>query len=198
MFRASRAVAVLAIVVLFAVPGCTALQQIATLRTVAFAFAGVSDVRVAGIRVGAGSSFGTLSIAEAARLGAALATKQVPLELVAHVSATNPAANSVAARMVGLGWTLFIEDRQALSGELASAVTITPGKSVDVPLTVRLNLLELSSGGARDLFDMALAVAGQGAVQKDMRLELVPTIETSLGPIRYPLPVTVRRATAAR
>ena len=198
MFRASRAVAVLAMIVLFAVPGCTALQQIATLRTVAFAFAGVSDVRVAGIRVGAGSSFGTLSIGEAARLGAALAMKQVPLELVAHVSATNPAANSVAARMVGLGWTLFIEDRQALSGELASAVTITPGKSVDVPLTVRLNLLELSSGGARDLFDMALAVAGQGAVQKDMRLELVPTIETSLGPIRYPLPVTVRRATAAR
>lgn len=198
MFRASRAVAVLAMIVLFAVPGCTALQQIATLRTVAFAFAGVSDVRVAGIRVGAGSSFGALSIAEAARLGAAVATKQVPLELVAHVSATNPAANSVAARMVGLGWTLFIEDRQALSGELASAVTITPGQSVDVPLTVRLNLLELTSGGARDLFDMALAVAGQGAVQKDMRLELVPTIETSLGPIRYPLPVTVRRATAAR
>ncbi len=198
MFRASRAVAVLAMIVLFAVPGCTALQQIATLRTVAFAFAGVSDVRVAGIRVGAGSSFGALSIAEAARLGAAVATKQVPLELVAHVSATNPAANSVAARMVGLGWTLFIEDRQALSGELASAVTITPGQSVDVPLTVRLNLLELTSGGARDLFDMALAVAGQGAVQKDMRLELVPTIETSLGPIRYPFPVTVRRATAAR
>ena len=198
MFRASRAVAVLAIFVLFALPGCTALQQIATLRTVAFAFAGVSDVRVAGIRVGAGSSFGALSIAEAARLGAALATKQVPLELVAHVSATNPAANSVAARMVGLGWTLFIEDRQALSGELASAVTLTPGQSVDVPLTVRLDLLELGSGGARDLFDMALAVAGQGAVQKDMRLELVPTIETSLGPIRYPLPVTVRRATTAR
>ena len=155
-------------------------------------------MRVAGIRVGAGSSFGALSIAEAARLGAALATKQVPLELVAHVSATNPAANSVAARMVGLGWTLFIEDRQALSGELASAVTLTPGQSVDVPLTVRLDLLELGSGGARDLFDMALAVAGQGAVQKDMRLELVPTIETSLGPIRYPLPVTVRRATTAR
>ena len=100
--------------------------------------------------------------------------------------------------MVGLGWTLFVEDRQVLAGELASTVTIAPGRSADVPLTVRLNLLDLTSGGARDLFDMALGVAGAGIVQKDLRLELVPTIETSLGPIRYPVPVIVRRAAAGR
>jgi hypothetical protein len=185
-------------VLVIAVPGCTALQQLAVLRTVTFAFTGVSDVRVAGIRIGAGSSYTSLSLADAARLGAAVLAKEVPLEMVAHVGASNPPENTVTARMVELGWTLFIEDRETLDGRLGGPVAIAPGTTVDVPLTVRFDLLRLGSGGARDLFDLALGIAGYGSLRKDLRLELVPTIETSLGPIRYPAPVVVRRTAAPR
>lgn len=198
MFRASQLAAPLALIAVLAIPGCTALQQLAALRTVTFAFAGVSDVRIVGIRIGAGSTYTSLSLADAASLGAAVVAKDVPIEFVAHVSATNPPENTVTARMVELGWTLFIEDRPALAGQLGSAVTIAPGTTSDVPLTVRFDLLQLGSGGARDLFDLALAIAGHGTLRKDLRLELVPTIETSLGPIRYPAPVVVRRAAASR
>lgn len=193
MSRPSRFVAPLALLALLTVPACTALQQLAVLRTVAFAFAGVSDVRVAGILIGEGSTFSSVSLADAARLGAAIVAREVPLEMIAHVSASNPPENTVAARMVDLSWTLFIEDRRTLAGQLASSVTIAPGRTADVPLTVRLDLLQLGSGGARDLFALALAIAGQGSLKKDLRLELVPTIETSLGPIRYPSPLVVRR-----
>jgi len=194
MSSASRLVAPLALVSLILVPGCTALQELAALRTVTFAFANVSDVRVAGIRIGAQSSYSSLGITDAARLGAAIVANEVPLEFIAHVSATNPPENTVSARMVDLGWTLFIEDRQELAGQLGGAVAIAPGATADVPLSVRLDLLRLGSGGARDLFDLAMAIAGYGTLQKDLRLELVPTIETSIGPIRYPSPVVVRRA----
>lgn len=194
MFHTSRFLAPLALLALIVVPGCAALQQLAALRTVTFAFAGVSDVRLAGIRMGAGSSYSSLGLADLTRLGTAVVAKEMPLEFVAHVSASNPAANKVTARMVDLGWKLFIEDRQALAGRLGGAVAIEPGRTADVPLTVRFELLQLGSGGARDLFDLALAIAGYGTVQKDLRLELVPTIETSLGPIQYPAPVVIRRA----
>jgi hypothetical protein len=137
-----------------------------------------------------------LSVANAARLAAAVAAGQVPLELVAHVDATNPAANTVTARMVALDWTLFVEDRRTLAGGLASPVAIAPGSTADVPLTVRLDLLELGSGGARDLFDLAVAIAGHGTLPKDLRLDLAPTIETPLGPMRYAVPVSVRRSAA--
>lgn len=186
----------LALVTLLAIPGCAALQELAALRSVTFEFAGISNVRIAGIPVGAGATFSSLGAVNLARLGAAVIAKEVPLEMVAHVSARNPAENSVAARMVGLDWTLFIEDRRTLAGGLGSAVAIEPGRSADVPLAVRFDLLELQGGGARDLFDLALAIAGQGALQKDLRLDLTPTIETSLGPIRYPSPIVVRRAAA--
>ncbi len=194
MSRTFRQVAPLALLMLLAVPGCTALQQLAALRTVAFAFAGISDVRVAGIRLSAGSRFASLSLADAARLGAAIVAQDVPLEMIAHVSATNPPENTVTARMVQLGWTLFIENRQTLAGQIAGPVTIAPGRTTDVPLAVRFDLLDLGNSGARDLFDLALAVGGLSTLKKELRLELVPTIETSLGPITYPTPVVVRRA----
>lgn len=191
--RASRFLVPLACLALLVLPGCAALQQLAALRTVAFAFAGISDVRIAGIPIGPGASYSSLGLTDAARLGAAIVAQRVPLDMIAHVSAANPAENSVAARMVALDWRLFLDDRQALAGGLGSPVTIAPGRSADVPLTVRLDLLQLGSGGARDLFELALAISGRGALKQDLRLELLPTIETSIGPIRYPLPVVVRR-----
>lgn len=194
MARGSRLAAPLAALALLAVPGCAAIQQLAALRSVTFAFAGVSDVRLAGIPIGEESSFRSLTVADAARLTAAVVAEHVPLQMVAHLDATNPADNKVAARLAGLDWTLFIEDRRMLSGGLGSPISIEPGRTGDVPLTVSLNLFDLESGGARDLYDLGLAVAGRGPVTKDLRLELVPTIDTSLGPIRYPAPVVVRRA----
>jgi hypothetical protein len=192
MLRVRRFVVALALLALVG-PGCTALQQLAALRTVTFAFSHVSDVRVAGIRLDQGPSYSSLGVADVARLTAAVLAKEVPLEMVAHVNATNPAENKVAASMVRLGWKLFIEDRQSLAGELADPISIAPGQTADVPLTLRLDLAKLGSGGAKDLYDMALAIAGQGTIKKDLRLELSPTIDTSLGPIRYPVPVVVRR-----
>jgi len=99
------------------------------------------------------------------------------------------------ARMVALDWNLFIENRQALAGGLGNPVTISPGVTADLPLTVHVDLVQLGSGGARDLFDLGLAIAGRGTLQKDLRIELAPTIETPLGPMRYAMPVTVRRST---
>ena len=196
MLKARRLAWSLLYLSVLALSGCATLKQLAVLRTVSFAFAGVSDVRVAGVSIGEGASFSRLSVTDAARLGAAVVAKDVPLEMVAHVSAANPKENTVRAQMVGLDWTLFIEDRRMLSGGLTRIVAIDPGNSEDVPLSVRLDLLSLGGGGARDLYDAALAVAGQGSLQKDLRLELVPTIETPIGPMRFPAPVVVKRGAA--
>jgi hypothetical protein len=67
-----------------------------------------------------------------------------------------------------------------------------------VPLSVRFDLVTLGAGGARDLYELAVAIAGQGQVTKDLRLELVPTIDTPAGPMRFPAPIVVRRLGSAR
>ena len=122
----------------------------------------------------------------------------MPLDFIAHVRAENPAENPaenrVAARMVNVDWKLFVEDRETVGGAITNTIAIAPGQSADVPVAVRFELLSLANGGARDVFETALAIAGYGGAAKELRLELVPTIDTSLGPIRYPAPVVVRRA----
>lgn len=178
--------------------GCATLQQVVALRRVQFTFSNVSDVRVAGVSIESGASFTRLSLADAARLAAAVTAREVPLELVAHVSATNPKENTVRASMVGLDWQFFVEDRRMLAGALSRVVAIDPGVTADVPLDVRFDLLSLASGGARDLYDIAVAISGYGTMEKELRLELVPTIETPVGPMRFPSPIVVRRQPAPR
>ncbi len=194
ILRRFRFAAPLALAALVALPGCAAMQELAALRLVSFAFANVSDVKFVGIPIGPNANYGDLGLADVARVTAAVVTKQAPLEMVAHVSATNPPENRVAARMVGMGWKLFVEDRQALAGDIANPVAIASGQTVDVPLTVRVDLVQLGASGARDMFDLAVAIAGQGTIRKDLRLELTPRVETAIGPLSYPSPVVIRRA----
>lgn len=172
--------------------GCAAVQQIAALRSVSFAFANVSGVRIAGVPVTEGLRWSSLGVTDVARIAGAITTKNVPVDLVAHVSATNPAQNKVPARLVTLGWKLFVDDRPMLDGTVNEPVAITPGTTADVPVAVRFDLLAITGGGARDLFETAMSLAGYGTTHKELRLELVPTIDTSLGPITYPSPIVVR------
>ena len=192
MRASTRSIPALALLLLL--PGCATLQEMAALRSVAFAFDRVSDLRLAGVSLTSGMRFADLSLGDAARVTAAVVSRSVPLELVAHVGATNPAENRVAARMLSMDWSLFVEDRQALTGRVGDPVAISPGQTADVPVRVQLDLMALGSGGARDLFDLAMGIAGQGSAARELRMELVPTIETSLGPMRYPAPIVVRRA----
>ncbi len=188
-----RSMVVLSLLALAALPGCATLNQLATLQKVSFAFDRVSEVRVAGVRVSESTKFSDLGIADAAKLAAAIASKRLPLEAVAHVSATNPTANGVNVRMVEMPWTLFVQDRRALDGGIAAPVAIAAGATSDVPLTLSLDLMQLANGGARELFDLARGIAGPSGTATELRLELRPSIETPIGPIGYPAPVVVRR-----
>lgn len=189
MKRWSFAVMMVLVVTL---PGCTALQQMAALRHVTFRFDRVSDVTLAGIPVGPGADYSSVGVANLAQLAAAVAEGRVPLGLTAHVAATNPAENAVTARLIDLSWTLFVEERRTVDGFIAGVIPIEPGTTADVPVGVELDLREFWEGGARDLFEVAAGIAG-GANAKLLRLELVPSIETDIGTIRYPAPITVRR-----
>jgi len=174
-------------------PGCAALEQFAALRQVEFQFDRVSDVRLAGVLVSGKSGYGDVGAVDVARLAAAVASHNVPLDLVVHVRGTNPQANTVTARMLKLGWTFFVEDRQVVDGQLNESYAFEPGHPVDVPIAVRFNAYDKFGGGAKSLFELGLAIAGVGGYTKEVRADLVPTIDTSLGPIRYPTPITVRR-----
>ena len=173
--------------------GCATLQELAALRQVAFSFDRVTDVKVAGIALDRIDGWSQLGAADAARIASAVASRELPLELVLHVRAENPKANPVEARLVGLDWTFYVEDRKTVAGRLRGGQQLPPGTPVDVPVPISLDLTNYFGGGARDLFELALGIAGR-ANTRPIRLEVTPEIETSLGPIRYPAPIVIERA----
>ncbi len=171
--------------------GCTALKEVAALRDVRFSLDRVTDIRVAGIGISQVRSYSDLSLTNLAQLGAAVAGGTLPLNATVHVVAENPSQNSVQARLLKMDWSLFLKDKETISGALNNEVVLAPGKPEDIPVAVSLDLMNYFQGGAKDLVELALSFAGQGGSPKNVSLRLTPTVNTPLGPMRYPEPITI-------
>ena len=179
------------VLLVLGVSSCATLQQIAALRNVEFSLDRVSDLRLAGIDLGRIHSFEDLGILDAGRMALAVSQKRLPLDFRLHLSAENPATNTISARLVQMDWTLLLQDRETLSGVFDGDVLLPPGQPTDVPLTISLNLVDFFEGSAQDLLELALSLAGQGGAPKEVALRATPVIDTPLGPMRYPRPITI-------
>jgi len=171
--------------------GCATLQQIAALRHVAFALAGARDARLAGVPLARIASTRDLGATDLARLALAVSRNDVPLEFTLDVAAENPADNAATATMVRLAWTLLLDDRETISGALDSSIALAPGVVTTIPLRMRLNLRQFFEGPAESLIDLAAGMVGARADPTRITVRAVPTIDTPLGPMRYPAPITI-------
>jgi len=177
--------------------GCAAFKQTTALSQVKFSFDRISDVRVAGVTVQGKTSYTDLSVTDIAKLSSAVVAHDVPLGLTVHLKAENPSSNSVTAKMMKMAWSLYLADNKLLDGNLDSSYAFPPGNNVDVAVPIKFNAYEIYQHNAQDLFDLGLSLAGVQGYSKVVRLDFTPTIDTDLGPITYPTPITVKRDVGA-
>jgi len=170
--------------------GCATLSQVTALHQVRFQLDRVSDGTLAGVRLEGKRSYSDLTATEVARLASAVASRSVPLQMSVHVTGENPASNPVTARLLQLDWTLLVKDKETVSGSLRQEFQFPPGQPTDVPIDMEIDLWKFFGGRAQDLFDLAQSAAGIGE-PTSIALRATPTIQTSLGPIRYPEPITI-------
>jgi hypothetical protein len=170
--------------------GCPALQEIAALRSVEFSLAGTSGATLAGVPIDSVRSIDQLSSTQIARVAAALAQGRLPLEANLLVRALNPGDN-VQARLTRLDWTLFLDDQETINGILDREFVLPPGEPATVPLQVRLDLLDFFDGRLDQVVNLALALAGAEGARQRVRLEASPSVQTPVGPIRYPRPISI-------
>lgn len=169
--------------------GCATLQQFAALQRVAFSLDGAANGTLAGVSIEQIQQYDQLRATDIARLGASLATGALPFETDLLVGALNPEDN-VEARLVELEWTLFLDERETVRGRWDEERLLPPGQSTTIPVRVSLDLFEFFDGTLPELVELALAVAGAGEPRR-VHLEALPTIQTPLGPIRYPQPIRI-------
>lgn len=186
--RAARGIATVALALAL---GCAAAKQLAALRQVEFHLNGVSGARLAGVTLDNIRSYSDLKPADLARLGFAIAAHHVPLELTLQVEGRNPETNTVTAKLVAMEWTCLVDDQEVVSGQLSEPYTFEPGKARDIPVLVSLDLMRTFGSRRQDLIDVALSLAGRNASAHQATLRLTPSVDTALGAIRYPVPVTL-------
>ena len=174
-----------------ALAGCAALTQLAPLFPVEFAFDRVSNVRIAGMVPS--EAYASLDVDDLARLASAVATRDVPVDLIVHIRATSPNKNTVNARMPQMEWTFFVEDQEVVHGTMAESFLFEPGKPADIPLPIHFDAYDVFGGRAKQLYELGLAIAGVPGYEKELRVDIRPTVETGLGPILYATPITLRR-----
>ena len=172
-------------------PGCRALRQAANLRQVDFAIDDVERAQLAGVSLDEVRNPNDVRIGDFARLGTALAQGELPMEFTLMLGAENPAENGQTARLMGMDWTLLLEDQETISGTFDKNVRLPAGQTKTVPVEMRLDLLEFFDRGGRDLLELALSVAGVGGEPTGVSLRARPRIDTPVGPIEYPRPITI-------
>jgi hypothetical protein len=97
---------------------CATFEEIAALRNVDFALAGATGGTLAGVPIQSMRSYRDHGAVDLIRVAAAIARRELPVETELLVTASNPAGN-VAARLVRLDWTLFLDDQET---EAASSI----------------------------------------------------------------------------
>jgi len=172
--------------------GCQTLREFTALSQVDFALDRVSGMRLAGVDLGRIDSYSDLSYSDLGRITSSLMSGRMPMEFNLHVSAENPSDNSVQARLLEMDWTLLLQERETVAGRLDREVVLPPGQPKDIPLAISLDLVDFVEGSVVDLVELALAVAGdERGSPKEIALRAQPTVQTAIGPIRYPGEITI-------
>jgi hypothetical protein len=176
------------------ISGCQTLQEVANLRNVDFNLDRVSTVRLAGVSLAEVRSVDDIDVTDMLRIGAAYSDGVLPLQFTTVIEARNPSVNEENARLTELDWRLFLNDRETIAGRFDREVIIPPGEPTDIPIAMELDLIKFFDGSRRDIIDLALALAGDGE-PTNIKLRARPTIQTALGPMRYPNEILIVNGT---
>lgn len=170
--------------------GCQTLREVANLKNVEFRLDRTEDAQLAGVDLEGIRSRSDLSASDVARLGSALSVGEMPLRFTLFVEARNPDENSVNARLTVMDWVLLLDDRETVSGTFDREVVLPPGTPKEFPLDIRLDLVEFFDQNLQSLVQLAASVGGAGP-PTNVKLRVQPTIQTPIGPMQYPNPITV-------
>lgn len=171
--------------------GCANLQQLSNLKLFKFDLDHVSDLRLAGIDVKQVNSLRDLKATDILRVTQAVTNRALPLTFTVHVGAEGPAQNPIATKLSSLEWTLFIENREAISGLMNQSIDLPNGQRTLIPVQVNLNAIEFFQGNAQDILNLVKNALGKDGAPVNLRLAARPTLQTPIGAFRFPQAIDV-------
>lgn len=172
---------------------CKSLRELKNLTKCQFRIGTVKGITLAGVNIQAVRRFSDLGLKDAAKVGTALATGNLPLGMTVNLEVKNP--NKQLAAMNRLEWIAMVDQYEILNGIVSERVEVAPdGGTATIPLNVTANLRSvLKTLGKTELLDFGMGMTDQSDRPTRVALKVKPTVMVGKHPLEYPGWFTVKR-----
>jgi hypothetical protein len=179
--------------------GCTgAYDAFVNLQRLQFKLGSVNNFTLAGVKIGGARTITDFSVLDAAKLVAAFSSSKFPASFTLNVLAKNPndgtgGTKNTSAVLKSLAWRLFLDDKETINGNISNSIEIPGvGQETTIPIAMSLDLYKFfNEQGYESIVNLALALGGVSGSSARIKLRATPTVDTFLGPIKYPGEITI-------
>lgn len=172
---------------------CSVYQTITNLSRLQFKVGEVNSFRVNDLDISGKTSLKDFTAADLLNLTSMFTQGKLPVSFVLNVDAKNPndgtgGYSRTDATLKSFKWRLFIDDKETISGDIDSPVTVPgTGKVTKIPLRVNIDLLQFFKDQGFDrVINLALTLGGKNSSTSKITLYATPTVSTPIGNITYP------------
>ncbi len=185
----------LLVLISFALSGisCSVYETIVNISRLKFKLGDVNNFLISGVSVSNKSRVQDFSAVEILKISSAFAEGKLPVSFTLNVEAKNPNDGTggyarTNATIESFPWRLEIDDKETISGNIGSAVTVPgTGEITAIPITINVDLLDFfKDRGYESLINLALSIGGYNSSGAKLALFARPTVKTTLGNITYP------------
>jgi len=173
------------IATVLSIQSCDILQQMITFTKCEFKMNSLTDTRLVGVDIQNKHSFSDLSFMDAANATKTFLSGELPLSFNLNIATKNP--NASTAAMQKMEWIVYIDDIKMTTGIVDQPISIPPGETRNLPITVKLDLKKILNNKTKSaLLNFGFNLADAGNYPTRVRLDIKPTIDVAGIPIEYP------------
>lgn len=180
---------------------CSVYQTIVNISRLQFKLGAVNNFTLNGVPISRKTKIQDFSATDILKISAAVARGSLPVSFVLDVDAKNPndgtgGYKSTEATIKDFPWRLMLDNKETISGDLASPVTV-PGTGQIVTIPIRMNFDLASFFKDKDyesLINLALNIGGynkSSSSSSNLELYAKPVVTTIIGDISYPQEIKI-------
>ncbi len=183
----------LMILFLFNSFSCSVYETFVNISRLKFKLGEVNGFHLSGIDLTNKKKIEDFTALEVLKISSDFVSGKLPVSFILNVEAKNPndgtgGYKKTNATIKSFPWRLLIDDKETISGNIDSPVTVPgTGDTVNIPFSIGLDLIPFfKDRGYESILNLALNIGGYSGSASKLTLYCQPTVSTSLGNITYP------------
>ncbi|MHB1688098.1 MAG: hypothetical protein ACYCVH_12100 [Ignavibacteriaceae bacterium] len=172
---------------------CSIYQTLINISRLKFKLGNVDRFVVSGVNFEGKKSASDFKPIEVLKLTAAIVQRTFPVSFTLNVEVKNPNDGTggyarTDATIKSFPWSLYVDDKQTISGNIESPVAVPgTGEVTVIPIQIHLDLFRFfRDKDYESLINLALAISGNKGTSSKLALYAQPTVATPIGDITYP------------